>query len=106
MKQEGLDAVLVAALIKHCEVDSSLWRPHPIVPWVKEGIEYQIPLRELTSKLDTQATTRGVRSTANIELASAPKLAGLLRPGWPAQSAVPGKAAAAVVVATVDPAPP
>ena len=115
MEKEGLDPVLIAALVKHCEQDSSLWRPHPTVPWVKEGIEYQIPLRELISKTDTQATKRAVKSTANIELASAPKLAGLLRPAsgpklasFPSlpAGAVGAKAAGAVGAKAADPPPP
>ena len=109
MDKEGLDPVLIAALVKHCEQDSSKWRPHPTVPWVKEGIEYQIPLRELSSKLDTQQTKRGVKTTADIELASAPKLAGLLRPA--SFPRVPGKAAGAVgakaaAASKADPPPP
>ena len=35
MEKEGLPRVLIDELVSFCEQDSTMWRPHPTVPWVK-----------------------------------------------------------------------
>lgn len=105
MLKEGLDPVLIEALKKYCELDPKLWRPHPICPHIKEGIEYKVPVRELSQTRRSNVSKKSVEGTANVDLKHASMLASTLRGSLhpPPKAAAPGAASVDPGTAAVVP---